>query len=148
MLLARDGATIELLGTEVVTELPGPLEAFGHPATSYLKLKRRHWRDRTPFLLADVYLERKLSKRIPKSAWTSKTALRLINDVPDLKIADARQILTVGSADPEVAADLDLALNAPVALVRRIAVDSGGNILMMANGIYRGDVVRLDMKLK
>ena len=148
MLLAREGATIELLGTEFIDELPGPLDDFGKPAPSYLKLRRRHWREKTPFLLASVFIEKKLSKRVPKTAWTIKTAMRLIHDVPDLKIADGRQTLTIGSADPEIATDLELPLNAPVAFVRRIALDADGTILLLANGIYRGDVVRVDIKLK
>ena len=39
-------------------------------------------------------------------------------------------------------------LNAPVAFVRRIAVDAQGIIVLLADGIYRGDLVRMDMKLK
>lgn len=148
MLLARDGARIELLGNEMVDELPGPLDDFGKPARSYLKLRRRHWRDDTPFLLASVFIEKKLSKRVPKSAWTTKTAMRLIHDVPGLKIADGRQTLTIGSADPEIATDLELALSAPVAFVRRMALDADGTILLLADGAYRGDVVRVDVKLK
>ena len=99
MLLAREGATIELLGTEIVKELPGPLEDFGKPAPSYLMLKRRHWRDKTPFLLASVFVEKKLSKRVPKSAWTMKTAMRLIHDVPNLTIADGRPDGCPGSCE-------------------------------------------------
>ena len=51
-------------------------------------------------------------------------------------------------ADVEVAAALQIPLNAPVAHVHRAAIDSGGNLVLVANGIYRGDVVRLDVKLK
>jgi GntR family transcriptional regulator len=41
-----------------------------------------------------------------------------------------------------------LPLNAPVAYVHRAAVDARGVLILVANGIYRGDVVRLDVKLK
>ena len=65
-----------------------------------------------------------------------------------MKISDARQTLTIGTADIEVAAALQLPLNAPVAYVHRAAVDARGVLVLVADGIYRGDVVRLDIKLR
>jgi GntR family transcriptional regulator len=41
-----------------------------------------------------------------------------------------------------------LQLNAPVAYVHRVAADARGTRILVADGIYRGDVVRLDVKLK
>lgn len=148
MLLAREGATIEVLDSSIAGSLPGPLEGFGEAAKSYRVLRRRHWRGELPFLLASVYIDKRLSRRISDRALREKTALRLIADIPGLKIAEARQSLTIGTADPEVATQLQIALNAPVAFVRRIAVDAAGTIVLLADGIYRGDVVRMDMKLK
>ncbi|MEG0043563.1 MAG: UTRA domain-containing protein, partial [Massilia sp.] len=43
---------------------------------------------------------------------------------------------------------LQLPLNAPVAHVARTAVDANGCLVFIGQGIYRGDVVRLDIKLK
>ena len=48
----------------------------------------------------------------------------------------------------ESAAALNLPLNAPVAYVHRAAVDARGVLVLVADGIYRGDVVRLEVKLK
>jgi GntR family transcriptional regulator len=31
--------------------------------------------------------------------------------------------------------------------VQRLAVDENGKLLLVANGLYRGDMVRIDMKL-
>ncbi len=148
MLLARDGARIEVLDSRVVAELPGPLAGSGIAAPAYRLLRRRHWRGKTPFLLASVYVEKRLSRRISERALREKTALKLIADIPGLEIFEARQTLTIGTADPEVASYLEIALNAPVAFVRRVAVDANGAIVLLADGIYRGDVVRMDMKLK
>lgn len=148
MLLAREGATIDVLDSAFVQELPGLLEGFGTPADRYRRLTRLHSRDGSPFLLATLFVEQRLSRRIPERAWSTKTALRLISDVPGLEITDARQTLTLGTADPEISAGLAMPLNAPVAFVRRIAVDAQGIIVLLADGIYRGDLVRMDMKLK
>ena len=85
MLLAREGATIDVLDSAFVQELPGLLEGFGTPADRYRRLTRLHSRDGSPFLLATLFVEQRLSRRIPERAWSTKTALRLISDVPALR---------------------------------------------------------------
>ncbi|MFZ0836825.1 MAG: UTRA domain-containing protein, partial [Xanthobacteraceae bacterium] len=102
----------------------------------------------TPFLLADLYIDERLSRRIPAKALQTKTALRLIADIPGLKIKDARQTFTIGTADVETAQALNIPLNAPIACVYRSVADHAGGLVFVAEGIYRGDQVRIDMKLK
>lgn len=149
LLRSREGARIEILG-----DVPGlspaalPAVEIGRPAPLYRHIRRRHWRDGQPFLLADVYLNERLSPKVTEDALRSRTALKLVAGIPGVRIADARQTLTIGTADVETAAALHLPLNAPVALVRRAAVDPRGVLLMVADGIYRGDVVRIDIKLR
>jgi GntR family transcriptional regulator len=148
LLSSRQGATIDVLLTETVEApmlVPHPI---GELAPAYRHLRRRHSRNGVPFLLADVYIDQRLTKKIPASAYTTKTALRLVSAIDGVKISDARQTLTIGSADIETAAQLNLPLNAHVAHVHRSAVDQHGNLILIANGIYRGDVVRVDIKLK
>ena len=148
LLRAREGATIEVLsGPDDVYpgDFPHPI---GERAAAYRHLRRRHWRDGIPFLLADIYYEESIFNRIPSKVWKTKTALRVVVDLPKLEIVDARQTLTIGTADIETARLLQISLNAPVALVRRSAVDSRGRIIFVGDGIYRGDIVRVDVKLK
>jgi len=78
----------------------------------------------------------------------TKTALKLVAGIPGVRIADARQTLTIGMADVETAAALRLPLNAPVAHVLRAATNPRGVLLLVAEGIYRGDMVRIDIKLR
>ena len=78
----------------------------------------------------------------------TKTALRLIADIPGVKIKDARQSLTIGTADVETAQALNIPLNAPIACVYRSVVDQNGSLVFIGEGLYRGDQVRIDMKLK
>jgi GntR family transcriptional regulator len=42
---------------------------------------------------------------------------------------------------------LEIPLNAPVAHAYRTATDADGTIVFVGNGVYRGDVVRLDIKV-
>jgi GntR family transcriptional regulator len=148
LLRSRDDAVIELLSNTV-----GPPPQFvphpiGELAPTYRHLRRRHWRNDQPFLLADVYIDERCCKKIPEAEFTTKTAMRLVVGIPDVNIVDARQTLTLGSADIETAEYLKLPLNAPIAHVNRSAADDRGRLIFIAHGHYRGDVVRLDLKLK
>src|SRR3546814_10691781 len=92
-------------------------DLIGGLAAPYRHLHRRHWRDDQPFLLTDVYIDERLRDRVSRGDVESKTALRLINDIPGLEIADARQTLAIGTSDMETARELSMQLNAPVAFV-------------------------------
>jgi GntR family transcriptional regulator len=149
LLRSREGAEIETLSdTPNIAGSAAPQAAIGRPAALYRHVRRRHWRDGAAFLLADVFLDARLSPKVTAEDLRSKTALRLVAGIPGVRIADARQTLTIGTADVETAAALGIALNAPVAHVRRAAVDHRGVLVLIADGIYRGDVVRLDIKLR
>ena len=147
MLLARDGATIEVLSDES-GKTPVGYDGPGTLAARYRHLRRRHSRDGEAFLLADVYVEERISKRIPAKAFSTRTALRLIADMRGLAIGAAKQTLTIGTADIETSALIGISLNAPVAHIRRVVIGRDGVVVLISDGIYRGDVVKLDMNLK
>ncbi|MCB2101434.1 MAG: GntR family transcriptional regulator [Rhodobacterales bacterium] len=147
LLLSRTDAKIEVLSIEngvVPSDVP---PGIGELAAKYKHLRRRHSREGTAFLLADIYIDQRICAKISKADFTRKTAMRLINDVPDLKVVDARQMLTIGSADPEISDLLGVPFGDPVAFVRRVAVAEDGTFALIANGIYRGDMVRVNIKL-
>lgn len=148
LLRSREGAEIEILSDAPLPEGAPIPDGIGRPAPRYRHLRRRHWRGGQPFLLADVYLDERLRPKVTEADLRSKTALKLVAGIPGMRIGDARQTLTIGTADVEAAAALNLPLNAPVAYVHRAAVDARGVRVLVADGIYRGDVVRLDIKLK
>ncbi|MBX9595666.1 MAG: GntR family transcriptional regulator [Roseomonas sp.] len=148
LLRSREGAEIEILSDHPNQDGGvAPVHA-GQPAPSYRHLRRRHWRNGQPFLLADVWMDDRLSAKVTAEDLVTKTSLKLVAGLPGITIAEARQTLTIGSADVETAAALQLPLNAPVAHVHRTAMDTDGTTLLIANGIYRGDMVRIDVKLR
>lgn len=147
LLLSRDNAEIELLSTEAGTRPTDYPADVCELAPSYMHLRRRHSRKGEAFLLADVFIDERICAKIDAADFTSKTSMRLINDVPDLKIVDARQILTIGAADPEVSELLGVSMGDSIAYVQRIAVAEDGTMALVANGIYRGDMVRVEIKL-
>lgn len=148
MLLARPGATIEVLREDQNAVLPWLELEIGRPAERYRHFRRRHARGGEAFLLADIYLEEGLAAKLNADDLTEKTAMRLLNDIPGAVIGDARQILTIDAADLEVSDLLGIPLSAPVANVRRLFVAPSGELMMLADGIYRGDQVRIEMNLK
>lgn len=148
LLSSRDGATIELL-SDSVGEAPSVIpHAIGQVSSRYRHLRRRHSMDGKVFLLTDVYIDERPASRLPDEAYTTLTALRLAASIPGVKISDARQTLTIGSADLGISSMMGIDLNAPICFVDRSAVDQRGRLVMIAKGVYRGDIVRVDVKLK
>jgi len=141
-------ATIEILHDEPDVVLHGFEEQIGTLAGAYRHVRRRHWRHGQPFLLADLHIDERLRDRITARDLESKTALRLISEVEDVEIIDARQTLTIGTADIETSEALAMSLDSPVAFVHRQAMDQDGVLVLDAKGIYRGDVVKFDVKLR
>jgi GntR family transcriptional regulator len=149
LLRSREGAEIEVLGeTPALAGTAIPPATIGAVAPRYTHIRRRHWRDGPPFLMADVFLDERLRAKVTPADLRGKTALKLAASIPGVRISDARQALTIGTADVETATLLQVPLNAPVAHVRRAAVDQRGVLILVADGIYRGDVVRIDIKLR
>jgi GntR family transcriptional regulator len=147
LLTKREGARIEILSEE--SDVIPPISP--HPgilAKGYRHLRRLHWLQNFPFLIADVYIEETLAAQISKKSFSKTTSLQMIANVPGVKIQNARQTLTIGSADFQVAKLLAVELNAPIAQVGRSATDDTGQIILISNGIYRGDIVRVDMEMK
>jgi len=148
LLIARDNATIEILGDERNVALPRSEGYIGSPAPAYRHLKRRHTRDGAAFLLADVYVDERICSAIPEVAYTTVTAMRLVSDIPGQTVTDAIQVVTIGSADLETSAELNISIGDPVAKVRRMVVNQHGDAILLANGIYRGDMMKIEVKLR
>lgn len=148
LLIARDNALIEILGDERDVQLPHRNRYSGNPAPSYRHLKRRHSRDGIPFLLANVFVDERVCPSIPESTYTQVTAMRLIADIPGQKITDAHQTVTIGSADLETSYALNISIGDPVAKVQRIAINQVGDLILVANGVYRGDMMKISVKLR
>lgn len=148
LLIARDNATIEILDDLRDVQLPKRSGFTGNLAPSYRHLKRRHLRDGVPFLMANVFVDERVCKAIPESAYTKVTAMRLIADIPGQKIVDAHQTVTIGSADLETSDALNISIGDPVAKVQRVAINQVGDLILLANGIYRGDMMKISVKLR
>jgi GntR family transcriptional regulator len=147
LLQARDGAQIELLDEERKVGITGKIE-FGLVDGTYRKLRRRHWRQEQAYMIAEVFISEKWANKIPRAAFTNKTALKLVADIDGLTIADVEQIMTISVADLVASDALQIPLNSPVAQIERYVTDPEGLLVLFARNTYRADVVRLNIKLK
>lgn len=147
LLNAREGASIEVLEDGEVTALPERLHQVGVHAPRYRRLRRRHSRGDQAFLVAEVFIDAAVAALIPEQALTTTTAMRLASFLPG-GVSEAQQTVTIGMADMDTAGVLDVALNAPVCLVDRSVADGDGTLVLLSKGTYRGDLVRMDMRLK
>ncbi|MBX2838939.1 MAG: GntR family transcriptional regulator [Gammaproteobacteria bacterium] len=149
LLLSREGAEITVLEESKKVPAPQYIEnsTIGAAADRYRYLKRLHQRAGETFLYADVFIDEKVAVKIKRPSFSKISALRLVANVKGVKIADARQILTVDTADIELSERLNIALGDPVVNILRLAIDDNGTIVLAARGSYRGDRVRIDMKL-
>lgn len=145
---AHEGARIELLETADALSAPRVLHDLGAPAAKYRYFRRRHWRDKTPYLVGDVFLDRRIYDRVQKPAFRRVPTLRILHDMGDVEIGRAVQTLMIGTADVEIASLLQVPINTPTAVLHRTVADRQGTIICVSVGVYRGEFVRLDMTLK
>ena len=148
LLSAHQGDTIEVLATSKVDRLPYLIDAPLRYAPDYQYMRRMHRRDGVPYLLGHVYLESGIFSRLPKKILRTTPMLRLIKESKGVHVANAHQARTSGAGDGETAALLQVAINAPVAIVHRTAFDRAGTLIYYSLGTYRGDHLRLEMTLK
>ncbi len=131
---------------EAVTEPPLSL-AEGRPAPRYAYMRRVHSRDGRPYCVIDIYLDERIFRQAP-AKFRSRTVIPLLRSMPGVAIREAHQVLTIATADVEVANHLGVPVNAPVAEVRRIFKDAEGTVIYLADVTYRGDAIRLEMDLQ
>lgn len=119
----------------------------GTPAPGYAFMRRVHLRAGKPYCVINIWLDERIFRKSP-AAFRARTVIPLLKAMKGLRIATAHQVLTIASADTEVAGLLQLPMNAPVAEVRRIFKDPAGTVIYLADVTYRGDAIRLEMDLK
>lgn len=148
LIMAHEGAAIDVLEQRVVTELPPVDRSKGKPAGKYQMMRRLHSRDGRPYLVGRFYLEYELFKKGPPLQFRRLPTLPILRKIAAGRIANAWQTLTIGTADVEIAALLRIPLNAPIAKVDRIAIDKNGVILYVGHGVYRGDSISMEIELR
>lgn len=122
-------------------------EKDGIAAPKYFHLRRVHSRDGERYCVISIYIDHRVFRRAP-ARFRRELALPVLTSLPGLKIASARQTLTISTADVETAHLIGIAVNAPMAEVRRVLCDAADTVIYLAEVSYRGDYIHLEMDLK
>lgn len=119
----------------------------GAPAARYRFMRRVHSRNGEAYCVISIYLDERVFRMAPRR-FRRETVVPVLLDLPGVKIARARQTMAISSADVEVAGLLSIAVNAPVAEVRRVVTAADGSVLYLGEVTYRGDYILFEMDLK
>ena len=126
--------------------LPALQASDGLAAPAYQFMRRVHARAGEPYCVLSIYLDARVFSLAPQR-FRTETVIPVMLDLPQVKIAKARQTLHIASADVEVARQLGIAVNAPVAEVRRLCHSADGTLLYLGEVTYRGDYIHFEMAL-
>lgn len=137
----------QLLNIAESSAVPPLTEADGIAAPKYFYMRRVHSRDGQPYCVISIYLDDRVFRRAPRR-FRREVVIPVLAELPGLRIARARQTLTIGTADIEVAGHIKIPVNAPVGEVRRVFNAPDGTVIYLAEVIYRGDFIRVDMDLR
>ena len=110
-------------------------------------MRRVHSTGNAAYCLISLYLDDRVFRMAP-SRFRKETAIPVLLELPKVKIASARQAVTISTADVEAAEHLGIPLYSPVALVRRVFTSTDGTVLYLAEVTYRGDYIRFEMDLR
>ncbi|GAP37457.1 GntR family transcriptional regulator [Piscinibacter sakaiensis] len=139
--------TILTIDTSEAGRAPLLSEDDGVAAPQYVYMRRVHAHQGRPYCVIDIHLDAAIFARDPE-AFRQGTVIPLLTSLPGLKIATARQVLTISTADLEVARHLGIGVNAPVAEVRRVFTGARRRVIYVGHVVYRGDFIHLEMDLK
>lgn len=128
-------------------ENPRLAERDGKPAPRYFHMRRVHARDGEPYCVASIFVDERIYKLAPKR-FRNEVVIPLLASLPGVEIAKAHQTLNIGAADIEVARDLSIAVNTPIAEIRRVFNGPDGSVIYVGDAIYRGDYIHLEVDLK
>ena len=132
---------------EEASAVPNLLPQDGKAAPRYHFMRRVHSRNGEAYCVISIYLDERVFRLAPRRI-RLETVVPVLLELPGVKIARARQTLAISTADIEVATHLDIAVNAPVAEVRRICIAKDGTVLYLGEVTYRGDYIHFEMDLK
>jgi GntR family transcriptional regulator len=140
------GTTPELLNIAEGDTSPRVTEKDGPLAKEYFFMRRVHSQDGVPYAVIGIYLDKAVFRRSPRK-FRAQLVIPLLIEM-HVPIAKARQTLTISTADIEMSGLLSIAVNSPVAEVRRVFNGADGTVIYLAEVTYRGDFIRMEMDLR
>ncbi|MCK5494921.1 MAG: GntR family transcriptional regulator, partial [Hyphomicrobiaceae bacterium] len=143
---ALEGTKPRLLETVDDVLPPGDEGLDCRLAESYSRLKRVHVRDNVAFAVMHIYLDRRWYERAA-GRFNHELVIPVLQSLEGLKIGHAHQSLSIGCAEPGVAAHLGVPIGVPVGMLRRVICDEDGTAVYVGDFTYRGDMIRMEVDL-
>jgi len=141
-----EGTEMRLLSQQAIDAPPRLNPEDGIAADRYWMMRRVHSKDGVPYAVIDIYLDLVLFESASER-FQHEMVLAVLDDLPGVGIAAARQVLTLGSAGLENAGYLEIPVEAPVAKVRRLVRNQHDTLIYVGDVVYRGEFVKLDIDL-
>ncbi len=137
-----------------LSESVGPLppgrrrghDGHGGRPGDYVRLQRVHADGGVAYCVITLYIDAAVFALAPR-ALREQAVIPVLLSLPGCRVQHAHQTMTVGTADADVAGHLGVAPNAPVAFVERVFEGENGHVIYLAEVIYRGEAVRLEIDL-
>jgi len=127
-------------------ETPVLTERDGIPAPSYFHMRRVHSRQNERYCVVSIFIDDRIFKLAP-TRFRNEVVIPLFASLPGVKVAKAHQTLNISAADIEVAENLQIPVNTPVAEIRRVFNGPDGSVIYLGEATYRGDFIHLEMDL-
>lgn len=140
------GDTPDLANIVESRESPQLDDRDGKPAPAYFHMRRVHAREGERYCVVSIFIDERVFELAP-DRFRREVVIPLMASLPGVEITRARQTLSIAAADVEVAADLGVPVNTPVAEVRRVFNGVDGSVIYLGEAIYRGDYIHLEMDL-
>jgi len=130
-----------------LSETVGPLPpGRRRDGRDYVRLQRVHADGGVAYCVITLYIDAAVFALAPRRL-REQAVIPVLLSLPSCRVLRAHQTMMVGTADTDVAGHLGLAPNAPVAFVERVFEGEGGHVIYLAEVIYRGEAVRLEIDL-
>ncbi|GAB4065958.1 GntR family transcriptional regulator [Ancylobacter sonchi] len=118
----------------------------GTPAAQYRYLESVQSRRGQPYSFARVHFDAELYELAP-ARFDREPTISVISTLEGLKVNKARQSFIVGTVEPRVANLLAIGIGFPTVEAHLVVTDDRDTVIYVADIIYRGDCVQLDVDL-
>lgn len=125
---------------------PHLTERDGIAAPRYFHMRRVHARDGEAYCVVSIFIDERIYNLAPER-FRREVVIPLFASLPGVEIAKARQTLNIGAAEIDVARDLNIPVNTPVAEIRRVFTGTDGTVIYLGEATYRGDYIHLEVDL-
>jgi GntR family transcriptional regulator len=119
----------------------------GKLADEYFHMRRIHSRDGERYCVISMFIEKSVFL-CSEDRFRKELVLPVLFTHPTVEIARARQTMVISKCGIETAGLINICIGDPVAEMRRVLYNANDTVIYLADVIYRGDYISMDMELR